>query len=110
MRHHHPHLAAPATDLQVCVSCARAFVIPNAILGIVPGGRDYLMELRCTSCGWMGVGTYDEDTMEAFDRELDRTQDEVRAAADVLFILNMSEEIDAFARALHDGLILPEDF
>jgi len=111
MRDDHSHpTAAPARDLHVCVACARSFVIPNAILSIVPGARDYVMELRCMSCGWTGVGTYDEDTMEAFDRELDRTQGEVRQAADVMSVLNMVEDIDVFARALQDDLILPEDF
>jgi hypothetical protein len=106
-----PHLqSAPTTDLHVCTACAQSFVVPNEILEVVPDNRHYVVELLCNSCGWTGVGTYDEDTMEAFDRELDRAQEELRMTAEVFIAENMREEIDAFVAALHADLILPEDF
>lgn len=112
MRPGHPHrgTAAPATDLHVCPACRRTFVVPSRILEVLPDQRHYRVELRCNSCGWSAVGTYDEDTMETFDRELDRAQEQVRRTADALSERNLREEIEAFARALRDDLVLPEDF
>ena len=104
-----PHAAAPATDLHVCAACSRPFVVPHRILEVLLDRR-YVVERRCNGCGWSGVGTYDEDTMEALDRELDRSQEQLTQAAEVMYVLNELEEIDAFAAALAAYLILPEDF
>ena len=98
------------TNLDVCSACGRTFVVPSAILEVVPDNRHYVVELSCNNCGLVVVGTFDEDTMEALDRALDRSQDELEQAARRLYRLNMLEEIDRFAAALDADLILPEDF
>ena len=110
MRRFSPQHRAPATDLHVCGACGEPFVVPSGVLEVLRPGARYVVELLCNACGATAVGTYDEDTLEAFDDELERSQRQLSQAADVLHILNSLEEIDAFAAALAADLILPEDF
>lgn len=98
------------TDLDVCRACGRRFVVPSAILEVVPDNRSYVVELSCNNCGHAIVGTFDEDTMEALDRALDRSQEELERSAERLYRENMLDDIDRFAAALAVDLILPEDF
>jgi hypothetical protein len=109
MRSHHHPTSAPLTDLHVCRSCERPFVVPEQIIEVLPDRR-YRVELRCNDCQHSSVGTFDEDTMEQLDRELDRSQAEIAEALVVAEETRMLEEIDLFVAALHADLILPEDF
>jgi hypothetical protein len=102
--------STPTTDLDVCVRCGRSFVVPAAILEVVPNDRCYTVELACNNCGHSRVGTYDEDTMEGLDRALDREQATLEETALRVFRENMLEEIERFVAALDANLILPEDF
>ena len=54
--------------------------------------------------------THGEEVLEALDRELDRQVGDMRAALEIWQVTRQVEEIDAFARALQDDHILPEDF
>jgi hypothetical protein len=103
-------LTPQATDLDVCVACGRTFVVPSAILDVVPRARHYTVELTCNNCGHSRVGTYDERTMEDLDRALDRDYAALEDIATRVFEENMAAEIEAFAAALAGDLILPEDF
>ena len=105
-----PTPTTTVTNLDVCTACGRAFVVPAAVLEVVPDSRNYVIELQCNNCAWTMVGTFDEDTMEAMDRALDRSQEALERAANKLYRENMLEEIDRFAAALAADLILPEDF
>src|SRR5689334_16906487 len=87
-----PHVTT--TDLDVCASCGRPFVVPSPILEVVPDNRHYVVELRCNNCDFTVVGTFDEDTMEALDRSLDRSQEELERAANRLYRENMLAEIE----------------
>lgn len=96
-------------DLHLCRGCERPFVVPAAVLDVV-GDDQYLVELQCTNCGLLVVGTHGEEVLEALDRELDRQQADMQAALELWTVTRQIEEIDAFSAALHDDHILPEDF
>ena len=100
----------PDLDLDICLQCGRSFVVPAAILEVVPSERRYTVELACNNCGHSRVGTYTEDTMEQLDRALDREQARLQEIATRIYRENMLEEIERFVAALDANLILPEDF
>jgi hypothetical protein len=110
-RHPSSSSAAPfaVPDLHVCRGCRWTFVVPVAMVDVLGPDR-YLVELQCNNCGLTVVEPHDEQVLEALDRELDRQAADMRAALEVWEVTRQAEEIDAFARALHDGHILPEDF
>jgi hypothetical protein len=105
-----PTTSTPITDLDICVACGRSFVVPSAILEVVPNELSYKVELTCNNCGHSHVGSYDEDTMEGLDRALDREHATLQEIADRVYRENMLEEIERFVAALDANLILPEDF
>ena len=96
-------------DLHLCRGCEMPFVVPNTVLDVVGQDR-YLMELQCTNCGMIVVGTHGEQVLEDLDRELDRQRADMESALELWCLTRQSEEIDAFARALAGDHILPEDF
>lgn len=95
--------------LHECRECRRPFVVPTDIVDVV-SRTTYRVELTCTNCGWSQVEVHEEPELEHLDRELDRQTTQMRAALDLWTLTRTLEEIDAFARALQDDLILPEDF
>jgi hypothetical protein len=97
-------------DLQICGSCRRPFVVPDAIVSAPDGVEGVVAELRCTDCGWTHVGAYAPAAIEALDRALDLSEREIRAALEIRELSDELERIDRFARALALGLIAPEDF
>jgi hypothetical protein len=99
-----------ATDLHVCGSCRRPFVVPDAIVSAPEGVEGLVVELRCTDCGWTHTGTYPRAAVEALDRALDLAEREIRAALEIFELSDELERIDRFAAALQADLILPEDF
>lgn len=96
-------------DLHLCRGCERPFVVPTAVLDVTARDR-YLMELQCNNCGLVVVSTHGEEVLEALDRELDRQVADMHAALELWLVTRQIEEIDAFAHALQDDHILPEDF
>jgi RNase P subunit RPR2 len=97
-------------DLHVCGSCRRPFVVPEAIVTVLEDTVGYVVDLRCTDCGWTHTGAYAPEAVEALDRELDRAERAIREALELFELSDELERIDRFAVALRDGLILPEDF
>jgi hypothetical protein len=96
-------------DLHVCRHCERPFVVATTVLDVVGHDR-YLVELRCMDCSWRAVSVEGEVRLEALDRELDRQMADIAEAAGLMELTRRIDEIDAFAGALRDGLVLPEDF
>jgi len=95
--------------LHVCGDCQRPFVVPLSIVDLVDGDRA-VVELSCRNCGFTVLGVHDDAALEALDRELDETLEEIREAAAIMAHVEDLERIDAFADALRRDLILPEDF
>ena len=95
--------------LHECRACRRPFVVPTNVLKVVTR-TSYRVELSCTNCGWSHIGTHHEDELEALDRTLDRQTADMEASLELWRLTREIEQIDAFARALQDDHILPEDF
>ena len=85
------------------------FVVPMSILDVHHDGR-YVVELSCANCHAASLATHDEASLEQLDLELDRGVLSIQEALDALVLADELERIDRFAAALHDDLILPEDF
>jgi hypothetical protein len=104
-----PEAASVSIPLHECRQCRRPFIVPTNVVRVVTR-TSYEVELSCSNCGWLEVSTHDEDALEALDRALDRQTAEMEAALEIWRLTREIEQIDAFARALQDDLILPEDF
>jgi len=99
---------ARAAELHRCLNCPSELVLP---IEWEPTEREtWSVLLRCPECEVFRLGVFDQDTMDEFDRELDRGDDRLRAAYHRLVEENMAAEADLFERALAAGGILPEDF
>lgn len=107
--HNHPRAAFELPNLHLCRGCLRPFVVPERVLDVVGDDR-YLVELRCTNCDLTFVETHGERNLEDLDRELDRQQADMHAALMLWEITSFRDDIDAFAAALRDDHVLPEDF
>lgn len=100
----------PSTNLSpdVCTRCRRPFVVPIEVLDFTQDR--FLVELGCSNCGRREIRLHDDSELERLDRALD---DGIALIADALQTAELTrelEEIDTFARALHAGAIIPEDF
>jgi hypothetical protein len=94
--------------LHVCGRCDSELVQPVA-WSEAPGHR-WELTLECPNCGWVEVGTYERDQVEALEERLDEGLADMLDDLRRLTQVNMSEEIDRFATALEGDHILPEDF
>ena len=74
------------------------------------GPENWNVLLHCPNCDVYREGVFAQDTVEAFDEELDRGADALARDYKRLMRANMAEEIDRFAGALQADAILPEDF
>jgi hypothetical protein len=109
LRRNSPKPRPEPAALHICAGCARPFVVPVSVIDLLPDGR-CVMELACANCGRVSVGSHDDAALEAFDRELDATVATLHETVAVLELVGEHERVDAFAAALRDDLILPEDF
>jgi hypothetical protein len=100
--------AEPYQELHVCLSCASELVYP--VQWEESGPENWSVLLHCPNCGVHREGIFTQETVEAFDEELDRGADALARDYKRLMRANMSEEIDTFVGALTAGAILPEDF
>lgn len=96
-------------DLHICPDCSRTFVVPRQVVDVIDADR-FLVELECMNCGWREISQEGDQRLEALDRELDRQTADMREALELAQLTRRMDEIDAFARALQAGHILPEDF
>lgn len=95
-------------EMHLCQSCDSRLVYPTD--WAEAGPRHWEVELRCPNCLWTGSGTYSQDVVERFDRELDRGTESLVEDLKRMMRSNMEEEIDRFMDAVDRDLILPEDF
>lgn len=109
MRHrqddtHHRH-----DSLHVCDACDRNFIVPVSVVDLIDHDR-CIVELACTNCGVSSLGVHDDQTLMELDRRMDQAQHQISEAIEVLEAIDEWERVEAFAQAIHDDHILPEDF
>lgn len=100
--------AEPDQELHICLDCDSELVYP--IHWEESGTENWSVLLHCPNCDVSREGVFNQDTVEAFDEELDRGADLLAGDYRCLMRANMAEEIERFAGALAAGAILPEDF
>ena len=100
--------SGPVRELHECPSCECDLVYPVEWEEVSPTHWEVL--LRCPNCEWNEVGTFDQPTVDRFDKRLDTGTETLIGDLRRLQQANMEEEIVRFARALDAGAILPEDF
>ena len=100
--------AEPHQDLQVCIECSSELVYP--VEWEESGAENWSVLLHCPNCDVFREGIFSQDTVEAFDEELDRGADLLAGDYRRLKRANMAEEIERFVAALEADAILPEDF
>jgi hypothetical protein len=101
-------LARTNTDLHICPECDRDLVYPVEWEEVSETHWEVL--LRCPNCEWSSVDSYDQATVDRFDRELDDGTEVLLRDLKRLEQANMEDEIVRFSKALEAGAILPEDF
>jgi hypothetical protein len=95
--------------LHVCPACERPFVVPLAVLEVMPDGR-FPVVLACRNCDWHDAGAYADEDLAALDYALDGITASMEDALEQMTIATELERIEAFAAALDADGILPEDF
>ena len=99
---------AAIRPLHVCSRCRCELVQPVA--WTEAGGERWELELECPNCWWRETGLFGREQLNAFEDRLDEGLTAMLNDLKHLAHANMAEEIDRFAAALRDDLILPEDF
>jgi hypothetical protein len=107
-RRREPQPAEPFQDLHVCFECESGLVYPME--WEEAGTENWSVLLHCPNCDLFREGVFCQDTVEAFDEELDRGVEQLAGDYRRLMHANMAEEIERFIGALHAGAIAPEDF
>jgi predicted RNA-binding Zn-ribbon protein involved in translation (DUF1610 family) len=95
-------------QLHVCPACGSELVYP--VEWEEAGPTNWQVSLRCPNCEWSETATFEQDTVERFDDELDRGTSALIEDLKRLTYANMEEEIDLFCEALAGNHVLPEDF
>jgi hypothetical protein len=107
-RHREAQPAEPYQDLHVCLECESGLVYP--IEWEEADTENWSVLLHCPNCDLFREGVFCQDTVEAFDEELDRGVEQLADDYRRLMRANMAEENERFIGALHAGAIAPEDF
>jgi hypothetical protein len=100
--------AEPHQELHVCMECASDLVYP--VEWEESGDENWSVLLHCPNCDIYREGVFTQQTVEAFDEELDRGADALARDYKRLMRANMAEEIERFVGAIDTGAIVPEDF
>jgi hypothetical protein len=95
-------------DLHICIDCDSELVYP--LQWEESGPENWSVLLHCPNCELFREGVFSQQTVEAFDEELDRGADALARDYKRLMSANMAEEVDRFVGALTADAILPEDF
>jgi hypothetical protein len=103
----HP-AAEPDQDLHVCLGCGSGLVYP--VEWEESGPDNWSVLLHCPNCDLHREGIFSQETVEAFDEELDRGADVLAGDYRRLMRANMADEVERFVGALNADAILPEDF
>jgi hypothetical protein len=94
--------------LHICPECTSHLVQPVQ-WGEGSGGA-WEMTLECPNCSWTLDGVFAREQVNRFEEQLDAGLATMLSDLRRLAQANMSEEVERFATALRDDLILPEDF
>jgi hypothetical protein len=100
--------AEPDQELHICLGCGSELVYP--VEWEESGPENWSVLLHCPNCDLHREGIFSQETVEAFDEELDRGADLLAGDYKRLMRANMADEIERFVGALNAGAILPEDF
>jgi len=103
-----PETAPGRRDLHLCPACGSDLVHPVRWEQTDRDGWEVL--LRCPDCEEHTSGVFDEEAIIDLDEVLDRGTTVLVESLRRLSRANFEDDIDRFARALHDDLVLPEDF
>ena len=95
-------------ELCRCGSCASMLVQP--IDWSLVGRTHWRVTLRCPNCEWTGTGVFSQEAVDEFDRVLDKGMHKLQHTLTRVSRACMEAEIEAFAKALDDELIVPFDF
>jgi hypothetical protein len=95
-------------DLHHCGTCDSDLVYP--VDWDATTEHHWQVTLRCPNCEWSGTGVFEQEQVDAFDRELDRATETVLADLQRLTRANMELEVERFTDALARDLIVPDDF
>jgi len=95
-------------ELCRCGSCDSTLVQP--IDWSLIGRTHWRVVLRCPNCEWSGTGVFGQEAVDRFDRELDRGTRKLQSTLTRVSRACMEAEIEAFASALENDLIVPFDF
>jgi hypothetical protein len=101
-------VAEPDRELHVCLDCESRLVYP--VEWQEASASNWSVLMHCPNCDVYREGVFAQDTVEAFDEELDRGADALARDYKRLVRANMADEVERFAGALMAGAILPEDF
>jgi hypothetical protein len=107
-RQREARVAEPFQDLHICLECESGLVYP--LEWEEADTENWSVLLHCPNCDLFREGLFCQDTVEAFDEELDRGVEQLAGDYRRLLHANMAEEIERFIGALHAGAIEPEDF
>jgi hypothetical protein len=83
--------AEPDQELHVCIECASELVYP--VRWEEAGPENWTVLLHCPNCDVHREGVFAQETVEAFDEELDRGGDALARDYKRLMRANMAEEI-----------------
>jgi hypothetical protein len=103
-----PPPVEPDQQLHVCFDCECELVYPVEWEESSP--ESWKVLLHCPNCQLYREGVFAQDTVEAFDEELDRGAETLAQSYKRLLRENMHAEIDGFVNALRLDAVLPEDF
>lgn len=95
-------------ELWRCGGCRSLLVQP--IDWSLVGRTHWRVTLRCPNCEWTGTGVFAQEAVDRYDRELDRGMRKLQSTLTRVSRACMEAEIESFAKALEDGLIVPFDF
>jgi hypothetical protein len=100
--------AGAATSLDLCTECGEGFVYPDTWTEW--GLTDWLVLLRCGSCGTRRDVVASNCAVAEFDRILDEDMDLIEAAAERLERESFSDQAETFGAALRLDLLGADDF
>lgn len=95
-------------DLTLCGSCGSPLVQPTGWES--HGAQAWQLELRCPECGQRGTKVIEDGLAEQLTLFHERARALVELSMARLASDNAELEIERFAQALEQDLILPEDF